>query len=239
VFAYRSRCGRVEVAFTDRHGGVSDAPFDSLNLGFATGDDPAAVERNAAAVAEAFGSQRERLVTVRQVHGAGVAVVSEPAGETPAADALVTTTPDLTLCVRAADCVPVLLADPAAGVIGSVHAGRGGMVAGVVTATVEQMAGLGARRLTAWVGPHICGACYEVPEEMRDEVSAMVPQSSSTTRWGTAGLDIGAGVRAQLAALGCEIVDAGGCTYENADLFSYRREGPRSGRAAGLVRLLA
>ena len=226
------------MAFTDRHGGVSRPPFASLNLGSASGDDLEAVERNMAAVADAFGSQPERFVTGRQVHGATVVVVTEPPVPPPAADALVTTTADVTLCVRAADCVPVLLADPVAGVVGSVHAGRNGMHAGVVVAAVDQMADLGAQQVQAWVGPHICGACYEVPEAMRHEVSARVPAAYSTTRWGTPGLDIGAGVRTQLAGLGCEVVDAGGCTYENADLFSYRREGPRSGRAAGLVRLL-
>ena len=238
MFAFRSRSGRVEVAFTDRHGGASRAPFHSLNLGYAGGDERVTVEANVSAAAEAFGTERSRLVASHQVHGAGVAVVPPVADPPPRADGLVTATPDLTLSVRAADCVPVLLADPAAGVVGSAHAGRSGLVAGIVPAVLRTMSELGAGRIVAWVGPHICGACYEVPAALRDEVGALVPAARSTTRWGTPGLDVGAGVRAQLDEAGCETVDAGGCTYENSDLFSYRRDGPRSGRQAGLVRLL-
>jgi len=93
----------------------------------------------------------------------------------------------------------------------------------------------GAARLVAWVGPHVCGGCYEVPEEMRAEVSALVPAAYAETTWGTPALDIGAGVRAQLAATGVEVVDVGGCTREDPLLHSYRRDGAAAGRLAGLV----
>lgn len=139
--------------------------------------------------------------------------------------------------VRAADCVPVLLADPDAQVIGAAHAGRLGMALGVVPATVARMRELGGDRITAWVGPHICGSCYEVPVDLRDEVAATVPASRSTTSWGTPALDIGAGVRAQLTAVGVEVVDVGRCTRESPDLHSYRRDGARAGRQAGVIRL--
>nr|WP_275693499.1 laccase domain-containing protein [Nocardioides sp. TF02-7] len=99
------------------------------------------------------------------------------------------------------------------------------------------MTALGARRVTAWVGPHICGRCYEVPAQLQDEVAAAVPESRSTTSWGTPGLDIGAGVRAQLTAVGVPVVDAARCTRESPDLYSYRRDGAAAGRSAGLVRL--
>ena len=107
--------------------------------------------------------------------------------------------------VRVADCVPVLLADPHGGVIGAAHAGRKGLADGVVTACVEQMRQVGAQQISAWVGPHICGRCYEVPADMRDEVAAVEPVAASTTSWGTAALDIGAGVVAQLERLGVEV----------------------------------
>jgi polyphenol oxidase len=102
---------------------------------------------------------------------------------------------------------------------------------------------LGARRLVAWVGPHVCGACYEVPDAMRADVAAVVPEAYAETSWGTPALDIGAGVRAQLRAAGdemgapVEVVEVGRCTREDDDLFSYRRQGSESGRLAGIVRV--
>jgi polyphenol oxidase len=174
---------------------------------------------------------------MRQVHGNTVAVVPSPvATGRPEADALVTRATDAVLVVRVADCLPVLLADPDAGVVGAVHAGRGGMVAGVAAAAVERMRELGAEHVTAWLGPRICGACYEVPEAMQAEVGARVPASVATTAWGTPALDIGAGVRDQLEAAGVVVHDVGTCTRESADLYSYRRDGARAGRFAGLVR---
>jgi polyphenol oxidase len=141
------------------------------------------------------------------------------------------------LMVRAADCVPLLLADAAAGVVGAAHAGRLGLAAGVVLRTVERMRELGASEVTAWVGPHVCGACYEVPAELQREVGAVVPASVATTSWGTPALDLGAGVRAQLEDAGVAVVDVARCTRESRDLFSFRRDGERAGRLAGLVRL--
>jgi YfiH family protein len=139
------------------------------------------------------------------------------------------------LLVRVADCVPVLLADVEAGVVAAVHAGRPGLVAGIVPHAVQAMRELGATLLRAWVGPHVCGACYEVPEEMRADVAAVVPESFAETSWGTPSLDVGAGVRAQLAAAGVHVTDASRCTIEDDDLFSYRRQGVHSGRLGGLV----
>lgn len=237
MFAYRHRVGRVEFAFTDRHGGVSAAPFESLNLGYGGGDDPGHVSQNLARTAEHLGVPAEHLVIMRQTHSCDVAVVPGDRGPTPTADAMVTTSADALLCVRAADCVPVLFADDAAGVVGCAHAGRTGLAAGVVPSTVRRLRELGADELVAVIGPHICGDCYEVPTQLREQVSAVVPESGATTRWGTPGLDVGAGVRAQLRQAGCTVVDASRCTLESPDLFSYRRDGPRSGRQAGLVRL--
>jgi YfiH family protein len=130
----------------------------------------------------------------------------------------------------------VLLADPAAGVVGAAHAGRNGLALGVVPRAVEQLRAMGAERLTAWVGPHVCGGCYEVPAAMRDEVAARVPSSYSETTWGTPSIDVGAGVRAQLAEAGVEDVHVvERCTREDEGLYSYRRDGDLSGRLAGLV----
>jgi YfiH family protein len=180
------------------------------------------------------------LADLRQVHGADVEVVEEPPRPgRPDADALVTSRPDVVLVVRAADCVPLLFADPAAGVIGAAHCGRQGLARGVVAATVDRLRAQGARDLTAWIGPHVCGSCYEVPSSLRAEVGAVEPASVATTSWGTPALDLGAGVRAQLRRAAVEVVDAGGCTRESPDLYSFRRDGAGAGRLAGLVRLHA
>jgi polyphenol oxidase len=152
-------------------------------------------------------------------------------------DALVTTEPGITLSVRAADCVPVILADDAGSIVGAAHCGRPGLVAGVVLATVATMRDLGASGLTAWIGPHVCGRCYEVPQEMQDDVAAVEPASRATTSWGTPSVDVGAGVRAQLEREGVAVVDLARCTRESPDLFSYRRDGQASGRQAGVVRI--
>ncbi len=147
--------------------------------------------------------------------------------DAPTADALVTVLPGVVLMARAADCVPVVLADPDAGVVAAVHAGRPGLVAGVVTAALDAMQDLGARQVEAWLGPHVCGACYEVPEQMRAEVADVVPESSAVTSWDTPSIDIGAGVRAQLAHRGVAAHDVERCTIEDEDLYSYRRQGER------------
>ncbi|HET7358379.1 MAG TPA: peptidoglycan editing factor PgeF [Nocardioidaceae bacterium] len=242
MFAFRDTRGRVDVAFTDRHGGVSDGPFTSLNLAVTGDDDPLAVAENVRRMVEAFtGDRSAPVVGMHQVHGSDVVVVSDAevgeaaSGRLPVGDALVTVQPGVALMVRAADCVPVLLADQAAGVVAAVHSGRPGVAAGVVTRAVETMRDLGADHIDAWVGPHVCGACYEVPEAMREEVAAQVPETYATTTWGTPALDIGAGVRAQLAAAGVAVTVVDRCTREDEDLFSYRRQGRASGRLAGLA----
>jgi purine-nucleoside/S-methyl-5'-thioadenosine phosphorylase / adenosine deaminase len=235
VYSHRTSRGPVDLAFTDRFGGVSAVPFDSLNLALEGGDDPDATAANLARVLADF-APGAALADMRQVHGATVVTV-DGSGDRPDADGLVTTSPDVVLLVRVADCVPVLLADPDAGVLGVAHAGRPGLAAGVVPATVARMRELGAAEVTAWVGPHVCGGCYEVPEAMREEVGDVVPAAVATTTWGTPSLDIGAGVRAQLADAGVAVVDLARCTRESADLYSYRRDGAGAGRLGGLVRL--
>ena len=226
-------------AFTDRWGGVSTSPFQELNLGGAVGDDPEAVRGNRRLAAEALGLDPADVVWMNQVHGREVAVVTgrQPEGTAPQVDALVTDRPGLALAVLTADCVPVLLADPAAGVVAAAHAGRPGLAAGVVPAAVAAMLELGARaeRITAVIGASVCGRCYEVPAALHDEITALEPDTRSQTSWGTPALDLPAGVRAQLARLGVAVrPEPAGCTLESADHFSYRRE-QRTGRLAGYV----
>jgi polyphenol oxidase len=212
-------------------------PFDSLNLALVGEDDAHVVAQNLRTVLDDF-APGDQLADLHQVHGAEVDLVEDrPSTNRPDADGIVTGQAGVVLMVRAADCVPVLLADADAAVIGAAHCGRPGLVAGVVPATVERMRDLGARSITAWIGPHVCGACYEVPENLQAQVGAAVPASVATTSWGTPSLDLGAGVRAQLAGVGVSVHDVSRCTRESEDLYSYRRDGDLAGRLAGLIRL--
>ena len=228
--------GRVDLAFTDRHGGVSRPPFDSLDLTRSREGREDELRTNLGLVADAFGV--DGFATMTQVHGADVRQVHGPGPATGACDGLVTTDPDVALCVRVGDCVPLVLVDTTDGVLGVAHAGRPGVVAGVVPATVAAMraaAPRGGGTIEAWVGPRVCGGCYEVPEPMRDVVASVVPTAYSCTTWGTPSVDIGAAVVSQLEAVGCSVHDLPVCTRESPDLYSYRRDKEASGRFAGIV----
>lgn len=236
-------CDGVRALFTARPGGGSAGQFATLNLSQSVGDDPAVVESNRRVVLRTIGAGPAELAWMRQVHGADVAW-AEPGRsvpEGPEADAIFTASAEVALAVTVADCAPVLLADPRARLVGAAHAGRPGLAAGVVPALLAAMVAAGAdpARVRAVVGPSICGRCYEVPASMRDEVAAVVPASACVTRKGTPGLDLRAGLHAQLTAAGVSaIADDLRCTAESAELYSYRRDGA-TGRFAGLIWLTA
>jgi YfiH family protein len=239
VIGQRDTVNGAHFGFTDRWGGVSAVPYEELNLGGAVGDDPAAVTANRELAAKSLGVDPARVVWMNQVHGADVAVVDAPWGEgpVPRVDAVVTAERGLALAVLTADCVPVLLADPVSGVAAAAHAGRPGLVAGVVPAAVRAMTELGAdpARIVARTGPAVCGRCYEVPEEMRAEVAAVEPAAYAETSWGTPAVDVSAGALAQLERLGVrDRAQSPVCTRESADHFSYRRD-RTTGRLAGYV----
>lgn len=230
-------CAGVRYLITDRNGGVSGERFTSLNLGLAVGDNPAAVTANRKLAAARCGLAAGGVAWMRQVHGADVRYAAGGGQQDGSFDAMFTGMAGLALAVQVADCVPVLVADPQARLAGAAHAGRAGLAAGVVPALVTAMTAAGGRpdRMYAIIGPAICGRCYEVPEQLRAEVSAVVPEAGCTTSQGTAGLDIRAGVKAQLAAAGVGSVRADErCTRESAELYSYRRDGT-TGRFAGLI----
>lgn len=210
----------IEVAFTDV----------SLSLGDAA--EPAVRDEALRLVADETGASP---VLMHQVHGADVEPVEAP-GVAPTCDALVTSRSGVALLARAADCVPVLLADPATGWIAAVHSGRPGLAAGVVPEAIATLREHGAEPSVAWIGPHVCGACYEVPGDLQDEVAAVVPESRSTTSWGTPALDLGAGVRAQLATAGiADVRSVDACTREDTSWPSHRRDGAASTRFAGVI----
>jgi len=234
VFFWRRSGDGILTAVTDRAGGVSDGAYAGLNLAAHVGDDPEAVATNRALLSAELGIAPERLVLMDQCHGADVAVVEGRPDVAPAVDALVTATPGLALVALVADCTPILLADPGAGVVAAVHAGRPGLVAGVVPRAVSAMRDLGATTVTAVVGPSICPRCYEVPAALRDEVAAVSPESRAVSWTGTPALDVAAGVVAQLVGAGVAVEWLPGCARQDARLFSYRRDGA-TGRYAGLV----
>ncbi|KUP97939.1 peptidoglycan editing factor PgeF [Thermobifida cellulosilytica] len=226
----------VRAGFTGRAGGVSREPYATLNLGDHVGDDPEAVAENRRRAAAGFGLSPDRVVWMNQVHGADAVTVTA-SGRAGDVDAVVTTEPGLALAVLVADCLPLLVADPEAGVVGAAHSGRPGMVAGVVSSLLAEMERNGARpeRCTALLGPVICGRCYEVPRQMQDEVARAVPEARCTTQEGTPGVDIRAGVTAQLKRLGvANVTHDARCTRESPDLFSYRRDST-TGRFAGYI----
>lgn len=241
------RAGAV-LGFSQRGQGASEGLHRGLNLGLHVDDVAERVHSNRDAVLDALAdlagidAARVRPVHMNQVHGHTVRVVTDPqggrgsGGDPPACDALVTTTPHVALFTLVADCTPVLLLDPDAGVAAAVHAGRPGMLSGVVPATVSAMRDLGAVRISAVVGPSVCGRCYEVPEVMREEAAAVEPVSAAVTWTGTPALDVASGVVEQLRRDDVEVVWVPGCTKEEESLYSYRRDG-RTGRFAGVVML--
>ena len=229
---------RVRRVTTTRSGGVSAPPYHSFNLGDHVGDDPAAVAANRARLASAIGRPADQVVWMNQVHSAHVEFVETPRDQAlDATDALVTRMPRLALAVVTADCVPVLLSDARAGVIGAAHAGRVGAANGVVLRTLEEMITQGAhvRDVSVLLGPSVSGPNYEVPEEMAAEVEARLPGSRTTTSRGTPGLDLKAGIARQLREAGVTAIDIDPrCTAADPALFSHRRDNP-TGRLASLV----
>jgi YfiH family protein len=226
VFLWRAEVSPgVSVAFTDIRAG---------NLALHVGDDAADVRSRRSALEAAAGLAPESLRFMDQVHGATVELM-EPDTPAPTADAMVSR--GLPLAVMVADCIPaVLVGDGPDGgqVLAAVHAGRPGIANGILPAAVERMRAAGATRIRAWLGPSICGHCYEVPADLRDQVAERVPSTWAETSWGTPALDLPAGARSQLEDAGVLLEYAGPCTLENDQLFSYRRSSV-TGRFAGLV----
>lgn len=213
---------QARVLVTTRTGGSSAPPYDENNLARHVGDDPEAVAANRRRLAADLGVDRVQFM--RQVHGASVAVVDHASDDDVAdADVLLTTTPGLAIAVLVADCVPVVLAARRA--VAVVHAGRRGVVDGVVGAAVAAVRRFDDGVIAAHIGPAICGRCYEVPAAMHDDVVAMAPAARATTSAGTPGLDLPAAVRAQLLEARAYGANPAPCTREDPRYFSYRRDG--------------
>ncbi|MHB1319750.1 MAG: peptidoglycan editing factor PgeF [Anaerolineae bacterium] len=235
-------------AMVTRLGGVSQAPFATLNLGSSVGDDPVAVEENHRRLFAALGLSRAAVVSPHQVHGAHVVTVDRRDGGSaiPATDALVTDQPSVALLLRFADCVPVLFYDAAHHAVGLAHAGWRGVAAQVVRATVAHMAaafGTDPGDLWAGIGPSICSDHYAVGDAVVDAVQATLPTGTQVAfrqadQWT---LDLPGAIHAQLTALGVRAIDhAGICTACRTDeWYSHRAEEGRTGRFGALIVLEA
>jgi YfiH family protein len=228
--------GGARIAFTDRHGGVSAAPYDTANLGLATGDDADAVIENRRRVSDAIGGSAgdpARWAWARQVHGADVVEPTGP-GRAGDADALVTDRPDLPLLVLVADCAPVALVG--GDVIAAVHVGWRGLLAGVVRASVDAVRLKERGHVRAVVGPCISAPHYEFGgEELERVVGRVGPEVRARTGDGAPALALRAGIHAALAAAAVdERIDVDVCTYASPDHFSHRRDGI-TGRQALVV----
>jgi YfiH family protein len=240
----------VVAAFSSRAGGFGGGPYRSLNLGLHVGDDLRTVLRNRRRLATVLSLAGLPWATVRQVHSATVVPARpELLGQGPPearpplaeADGMVSDRQGLLLAVFMADCVPVLLVDPARRVIGAVHAGWRGLLAGAVEAGVDALAGLGAdpAGTVALVGPSIGPCCYEVGPEVAGPLGERYPAAVATTRDGRLAVDTAAAAVQALERMGVgEVRGAGECTADHPERwFSYRRDG-RCGRQAAVVALL-
>jgi len=230
------RLGPARIVWTDRHGGVSAAPYNTANLAAGAGDDPNAVAENRRRLAASLTlSGPAAWWWLRQVHGTTVAVADgEPAGPPPDADAAVTSRARTPLVVLTADCAPLALAcDDAAAVV---HVGWSGLLAGVVESAVERLRAVGTGKVRGALGPCIRPARYEFGAADLDRlVERLGPAVAARTDDGRPALDLPGGVTAALAAVDVpppDDVDV--CTASSPDYFSYRRDG-RTGRQALVV----
>ncbi len=238
------------MVFTTRHGGVSSGEFGSLNLGAHVGDDPAAVTENRRRAVATLGLAGNRGVFAEQVHGTHVSVVDDThagAGitgpEIAASDALVTDSPGLALAMMVADCVPGVLLDPDAGVLGVFHAGWKGTVHGVAAETVGAMAALGAEpeRIVGALGPHITVDRYQVDDVVAGPVrvafgadtALLVPDGPGHHRFDLAGANLTHLADAGVDPAGIEVVDVG----TDDDRFYSHRLRPPVGRFAVIAAL--
>lgn len=226
---------RIHLAFTSQQEG---------NLALHVNDDPQRVAENRSRLEDSIGVRRFSLNFMNQVHSADVFNVQqvervswlEPAA--PTCDGLVDPTGTQALAVMVADCLPVLFVgrskDHEQTLTAATHAGRRGLLDGILSRTVEQLRISGAEEIEALIGPSICGSCYEVSPEMAEESENHRAGIRSQTRWGTTGLNLPSSAEKELVQLGVQVRQSNVCTLEDENYFSYRRSSD-AGRLAGLI----
>lgn len=229
----------ARLAFSTRRGGVSPAPFESLNLGRSTADLAEAVSENRERLLKQIGLSPERLATAGQVHGARVVEVTAP-GHVPECDGLITRVPGLALAVTTADCMSLLFVAP--GAVAAVHSGWRGAAEGIPVRALEALcgaAGCTAAEVEVHFGPSARGCCYEVGEE----VASRFPESALRRPAGRPRLDLPTATRLALVGAGmraASVNDTGACTMcEPHWYFSHRRDAGRTGRLWGVAALAA
>jgi YfiH family protein len=220
----------MNLSFTKRTGGISHGAFASFNLGDHVGDAPEDVAANRKILIDSFGPTQ----FMNQVHGNRIAVIEHVTDEAPTADALITGIPGITLAVMTADCIPLLLHSRES--VAAVHVGRKGLVNNVALKTVELMREMGATSISAVLGPSICGRCYEVSEEIYNEVIELHPLAASLTSRNTLSLDLPRALSAALTSVGVSVERRHECTVEDVEYFSHRRDGV-TGRQVGVISL--
>jgi len=238
--------------FSTRHGGVSPLPDRALNLSHISWDSPDCVEENRRRFLDALQLHTGQLCTVRQAHTSQIHIIGEVPvhWNPPEGDALVTGRPGVALAVKTADCFPILIVDPTTRVIASVHSGWKGTLARILFKTMEAMRGAFAcdpSRLLVAIGPAIRPCCFEVGSEVADLFGEQYPGIPLASRHahqpGKYFLDLGAALRVQLKEAGIpedNVHDLGLCTKcRNDEFFSYRAEGPRSGRMMAVIARVA
>jgi hypothetical protein len=243
---------QIKAMITNRHGGFSQSPFDSLNLGLHVGDDPATVQKNRDALKAVLPNEP---IWLNQVHGTQVIDVGalkeskDDGMAVPSADASVTTAPGQVLAIMTADCLPVLLASRDGKVVGAAHAGWRGLAAGVIEQTVALMRVKQSNHaqtdtetqseILAYLGPAIGPHAFEVGSDVRDIFMAHNPASAACFEQlqekGKYLADIYGLACLRLNALGIEHIEGGGeCTLQNPDYFSYRRD-QQTGRMGSFI----
>jgi hypothetical protein len=218
-----------------RHGGLSESPYSSLNLGIHTDDSPEIIEKNLALFCEDIGVSPSDLARSYQVHGDKIWVTGRPGYQT-GFDAMVSVQAGVFAGVSIADCTPILLADPVAGICAAIHAGWKGTVAGIVEKTAKRMIenrGSNPANILAYIGPCIGLANFEVGDEVAAQFTAEY-KTRVNNKWH---VDLKAANAAQLEKLGITQIEIDpACTVENnADYFSHRKEKGFTGRMIALI----
>ena len=219
----------MNYSFSDRTGGLSTGAFLSNNVATHVGDDHTTVLANRACLESDLALP---IQFMEQVHGKVVATIGRQIISPPTADALITRSAGIGLAVMVADCIPLLLASSQT--VAAVHVGRKGLMNGVALEAIREIHSHGGSDITAVVGPAICGQCYEVSQEIYDDVTRSFPLAASKTREGGLALDLSRALIDQLQSLGVKVIDEGRCTVEDKNLYSYRRDGV-TGRQVGVV----
>jgi len=234
-------------AFSTRHGGVSDEPFATLNLGYHVEDDPARVTENRQRFAAAAGYDPTALVTAQQVHGTRLAWVKSTdrgrgaldwTSALPETDGLLVTEPDVPVAILVADCAAVLIADPVRRALALVHAGWRGALGRIASAAARALVQTGSRPqdLRVGISPTLCPACLEVSEEIGKTVAAEMGEATVDFTGLKPHLRIHAMLAADLAAAGVspeQIAAHPDCTRCRTDIyFSHRGQGGKAGRMA-------